>query len=651
MWSSSRPDRVLQEAVIALEQLEHERDQKEYNLSKQGSPRNHLVSVSARRNVLKHWLAPLVNEAAVVTPRGLKADLSAVQPHFGLVTMPRDEFIHMFRSVSKDQPTVLPAVTTPRAPQGSPRSGYQSPRSRFTIQRDQTTDGRILNDVSTPASRRKADDDGASKAVDEAHGEPKLTGFACASLQGGGTQATRKPPSSEAASVAESAADIGFASAFMKPKIRFSRETPRSSTVASDPMYQGEEEEEDYEAMEDLDEEEEFETNAGDGHEEEKDLPPKPPSRVRAALDYDYEEDAWSTSRLTNRTGSASEVGPPATEDFQDLWPPTTAGSAVLDDMAAIPAAGGDVRQPSSAAAAASDEDPNMVFDEAEVEMLRKVRPFARLTEYKLREIRSKSIIRQFARYSTIFREGSRCSTLMLVLKGRVQAHSIRSESTNAEATAHGPGAYFGLEAIAFGEMRRDVTLEVVDECEMLVFDSADLKGLHLRIAECRASVMKTLFAGVTYFHGLTQHQCNALAPLLDIVYDEGDGHAIFDQGDPSDSFYILLEGRVGLYARDKRWSRKHGKYVEGPETLKNECQPEGEDPWFGDTMFLGSAVPRDRSARCLAPSKLLILKATDLKLFVRHAHLAQSPRFDDLIESQRQARERINALEGGSDF
>ena len=299
------------------------------------------------------------------------------------------------------------------------------------------------------------------------------------------------------------------------------------------------------------------------------------------------------------------------------LSPPKTAGSAV----------------------ALSPEEVFMQYDEAEVEVLRKIRPFARLTEYKLRQLRSRSTIRQYPRYQTIFREGSRCSSLMLVLKGQVQACSNNSPG---QVTTYGFGTYFGLEAIVFGEMRRDATLEVTEDCEVLHFYAEDLKGLHIRLGECRATVVKNLLSDVAFFRGLSLAQCTAVSKISEIIYDEGEGHAVFERGAPSDAFYIVLEGRVGLYFRERLYSRRTGKPVDGPEVLKSECAPDMENPWLGDTAFLGASAPYELTARCLEPSKLLVVKTQHLKIFLENARIANSPPFDEMILKQRASEKAL---------
>ena len=281
-------------------------------------------------------------------------------------------------------------------------------------------------------------------------------------------------------------------------------------------------------------------------------------------------------------------------------------------------------------------------YNAEQVELFRTIRPFARLTEYKLRQIRSRSALRHFPRYATVFREGSRCSSLIIMLSGQVQAKSNRNPG---QLIFYKAGAYFGLEAIAFGSMKRDVTLEVVDDCEVIIFYAADLHGLHIRLAECRAFVVKNLFSNVAFFRGLSSWQCANISKIVEVVYDEGEGHAIFQQGAPSDSFAILLEGRVGLYRRERFWSAKKSRHVDGPDEFKGECRPDLENPWIGDTAFQGLNVPRPETARCLEPSKLLVVKAKDLRVFLANCHIANCQRFDVMLHAQRAAAQMAESM------
>lgn len=648
-----RPDFALDQALLALDQLERQRERQEHELSKLGSPRRELISLSARSRAPKRWLTPLVsNESpAGVELEGIRSPRVTAQPHAALALMPRDEFIALFRSLraqtpkSLQLPKPLPAIQNllcldasghPRSP-NAPRGEGASPRSRFALVRKPSapTDKADGVDAANEISDMKDD----SNANVHEEDQPQSMDFAN-SFRKPNSQSSRRSRSWSSSTAIESEAEKSEAE---------SAGVHRASALTNAPEESAEE------SAEESDDESEIFFKRYESKPPTAKAPEKPPSRVRSALDYEYADtnlEVWPSGTGTGVRATPSAGAKPATAGSQELWPPSSATSQMIRVRTAskedLKEHGG---QPPQTATAATEVDDNpMDFDEAEIDTLRKVRPFARYTEYKLREIRKASTIRQFARYSTIFREGTKCNSLVVVMKGRVSAQCNRRAGALLDPIIYGPSAYFGLEAIAYGEMRRDCTLQVVDDCEVLVLEAMNLRGLNLRIAELRVSVTRALLQEVAYLQGLAPLQYNYIAPMMEIVYDDADGSALFEQGSPSDAFYILLDGRVGLYARDKKWSRKLCKYVELAETLRNECLPGGEDPWFGDTAFHGSSAPRDRTARCLEPSKLLVIKTKVLNNFVFRAHLSESPRFDELIETQRLARERISALQDGGE-
>ena len=181
--------------------------------------------------------------------------------------------------------------------------------------------------------------------------------------------------------------------------------------------------------------------------------------------------------------------------------------------------------------------------------MLKKIRPFARIEEpEKLAEIVAAGRMRSYPRYSSLFREGSRSNTLVLILRGQVAS---RTHMQPGVEELHGPGAYFGAEALAFGVMRRDASVQVIEECRVWTLRSDDLTDLEVDLLEFKAHALAAVQPARVYItdrfentgqvftgsnrksieHGIVLNM--ASPPLLQLLV----GHL----GDPAGPRLILL--------------------------------------------------------------------------------------------------------------
>ena len=165
-----------------------------------------------------------------------------------------------------------------------------------------------------------------------------------------------------------------------------------------------------------------------------------------------------------------------------------------------------------------------------------------------------------------------------------------------------------GVEALAFGECRREATLEAMEDTLVLLLQQDDLNAMGVRLAECRAHVVSQIMSVVPYFKDLSVVQHAHLARTVDILYSDG---TLFEQGESADCFFILLEGRVNMYRRQlmSGWRLS-------AEELIAEYASTQESPWFGE-IALAQGTPRTGAARCVDLCKFLVVRKPDFKKFL----------------------------------
>ena len=235
-------------------------------------------------------------------------------------------------------------------------------------------------------------------------------------------------------------------------------------------------------------------------------------------------------------------------------------------------------------------------------------------------------------RYATLFREGSRCTSFLLVLRGQVQSRSY-AKGNRTRVAVHGVGSFFGVESLAFGECHRDAALEATEDTLVLMLCQEDLLALGVRLAECRVHVVSQIMDDIPWFKDLSKQQHAALSRIVNIVYAEHES-TLFLQGDVGDVFFILIEGRVGMYRKQllSRWRMSE-------EELIFSVSTEQEAPWFGE-VALARVVPRAATARCLEACKFFVVPKAAGKKFLQIC-----PDFAPIIDQAVTSFSKINAL------
>lgn len=112
-------------------------------------------------------------------------------------------------------------------------------------------------------------------------------------------------------------------------------------------------------------------------------------------------------------------------------------------------------------------------------------------------------------------------------------------------------------------------------------------------------------FADLSLFDGLTPEECDLVYPLFRVCRESA-GNVIFEQGDPAENLFVVVEGEVSiLYKPD-----------DGPELTISHVRSEGVVGWssaIGSPVYTSTAV-------CATECRLLCLSGNALrKLYQEH--------------------------------
>ena len=130
----------------------------------------------------------------------------------------------------------------------------------------------------------------------------------------------------------------------------------------------------------------------------------------------------------------------------------------------------------------------------------------------------------------------------------------------------------------------------------------------------CVATFIDPFCAQIRFFSQMEVHRRIAIGRLLNIEYFAIPGTTLFQEGDPGDKFYMLVEGRIGIFKDGK----KDAETEEGRRGRQvgafNESSPY---PWFGEMALVDPKNHRSATAIVLEPAKLLSLSRTSFAAFV----------------------------------
>ena len=309
---------------------------------------------------------------------------------------------------------------------------------------------------------------------------------------------------------------------------------------------------------------------------------------------------------------------------FEDSETASPISPALLD----LPTSPLDLRSPAKWSVSSRDSELE--------KRVKQIQWFKNMPMHEVRDLLHRSRHRLSPKYSTIIREGCVGSTFYVLLKGTVQC----TTTGGLDVTLHA-GASFG-EGALLTSVRREATVTTSEACHLLQIVAADLTGLTVEWQDLKDHVIAQMLQKVRFFAPLPRDKRVRAARLLQIEYFS-ENQIIFEQGDPGDKFYILNEGRVGIFlgklSEDEIDLRgrgilvaskaavggllslavKHNASSDAPRPAKPNVGATDPYPWFGEAALLsGSGAARAATAIALEPTKLLSLGQRGYAEFLR---------------------------------
>ncbi len=263
--------------------------------------------------------------------------------------------------------------------------------------------------------------------------------------------------------------------------------------------------------------------------------------------------------------------------------------------------------------------------EEQIIGQLRKVKWFAQLSTADLHALYGRAKHKFFPRYSTIIREGNVGSSFYVLLQGQTRCTS----SVKNLNVVLGAGASFGEGALVT-QVRREASVTALEHSYLLQFTAADMDGLAVELSEVRLHVISLILQKANFFRALTKHQRETLALIMDVAYFKAGQH-IFEEGDPGNMLYVIIEGRVQMF--------KHSTLTKERDNFIAEYTTHQDRPWFGE-LALWSSKPRAASAICLEPTKVLVVRSCHFSTF-----LETIPTFSAMFATSANAYAALNVM------
>ncbi|MBK7777219.1 MAG: cyclic nucleotide-binding domain-containing protein [Sandaracinaceae bacterium] len=126
----------------------------------------------------------------------------------------------------------------------------------------------------------------------------------------------------------------------------------------------------------------------------------------------------------------------------------------------------------------------------------------------------------------------------------------------------------------------------------------------------------------VPLFQELAGEDLRRLAEMVDTL-EFPPGHVVFENGDPGDALYVVLEGCVAMLQGELELARM------------------GEREFFGELALLDSQ-PRSADARCLATTRVIRLRGADLDELMTHRPAATREIVRVLVKRLRETGRRV---------
>lgn len=266
---------------------------------------------------------------------------------------------------------------------------------------------------------------------------------------------------------------------------------------------------------------------------------------------------------------------------------------------------------------------------------LSRIKIFRSLSPASLESVARAGRVREYARYSSLAKEGLVSSTFFGLLSGKLVSTSSRRRSTVDDSSVRQLhcelGDHFGEECLVT-ETTRDDSVGALTDVRVFVLTRNQLLGApaeltkELRMtvqwaAAQKEAVLRRL-STLVYWCGVEERIQCAVAEMLEVMhvgagatlFYEGSTVDVTSAGDTARYFYIFLDGHI----RMTRLGTAHGQtpvdYT--PQSTGNDGGSGILRPWFGE-YALWFSKPRRAAAVALAPSLVLGMPENHFAVFL----------------------------------
>lgn len=225
---------------------------------------------------------------------------------------------------------------------------------------------------------------------------------------------------------------------------------------------------------------------------------------------------------------------------------------------------------------------------------------------------------RHLKRYSVILAGAHRSTTkaaFFVILRGRVRCEHPHT----GEVAIRGPGECVGEGAVALSPALWPEAASAQDDCHLLQLERSDLDSVGANVELLRRLTLAQYLEGISFFRDLRHHKRVELGGMLSVRHHLKAGAVLFRETDEHESFFIIFDGRVGLFRGDG--------IRDGEQLAADGCTPFAEltggrsssSPWVGAAALWEQHSRRQPStAVVLAPALLLEVPPAHCLEFVR---------------------------------
>jgi len=256
------------------------------------------------------------------------------------------------------------------------------------------------------------------------------------------------------------------------------------------------------------------------------------------------------------------------------------------------------------------------------LDALRRISWFTELPIGQLAELSRRCRLEHIGRYRTIIREGNPGKYFYVLLQGQVHVTSTMKKGLSVRLSAT---SAFG-EGALITEVMREATVTALDPCVLMLLSAKDMVGIDVDLSTVRIHVISLLLESVYFFRDLAKQQQEELAQCMDIVYME-QGAVVFEQDEPGDAMYVLLEGKIEMLKRSSN------------DQLIGTFVPTSDRPWFGELALVGRRG-RTAAAVCAETCKMLVVRSLHFQRFMEIA-----PSFQGMFMQQKDSYRALESM------